>query len=97
MREKIGEQKIIMENIMLLLSFYGSEDQNIQKLINEMAQLQEVFDEVEISYVYEESTYEVVDGILMIHDNSSSSIQITEENINNITSQTASIRKTIIE
>jgi len=97
LRERIGEQKIIMENIMLLLSFYGSEDQNMQKLKNQMSELQKVFDEVTISYVYQESTYEVVDGILMIHDNSSSSIEVTEENINNIARHTASIRNQVIE
>ena len=33
LREKIGEQKIIMENIMLLLSFYGSEDNVVRNRI----------------------------------------------------------------
>ena len=97
LREKIGEQKIIMENIMLLLSFYGSQDKNIQNLINELAELKNVFDEIEISYVYQESTYEVVDGILMIHNNSSSTIKISEDNINGIARFTASVRNTIIE
>ncbi len=70
---------------------------NVQNLIDEFSDLKKVFDEIEISYVYEESTYEVVDGILMIHDNSSSSVEISEDNISNITNHTASIRNKIIE
>ena len=97
LRERIGEQKIIMENIVLLLSFYGSEDQGVQNLMKDMSELQKVFDEIEISYIYEESTYEVVDGVLMIHNNSSSSVEISEENINDIASHTASVRNKIIE
>lgn len=97
LREKIGEQKIIMENIMLLLSFYGSEDSNIQDFVTNLAQLKQVFDKIEISYVYQESTYEVVNGILMINDNSSSSIKVTEQNIQDIARYTTSIRNTLIE
>ena len=96
LEEKIGEQKIILENIMLLLSFYSKTDPAIGKLMEDIKALKDVYDQVEISYTYEEPTYEVIDGVLTIVDNSSSEIIITEQNINDITSITSSIREKII-
>jgi hypothetical protein len=96
LREKVGEQKIILENIMLLLSFYEQSDPNISELKEKMAPLQEVFNKVKIAYTYEESTFEEVNGVLMIKDNSSSSIQINDENIADINNLTKSIRSSII-
>jgi len=96
LREKVGEQKIILENIMLLLSYYEQSDPNISELKEKMAPLQKVFEKVKIAYTYEESTFEEVNGVLMIKDNSSSTIQINDENIADINSITKSIRSSII-
>lgn len=96
LQERIGEQKIILENILLLLSFYGKGDPNVTLLIGELNGLKKVFDQIEITYTYKESTYDVVDGVLMIHDNSTSSINITDEHLNDIIGITGSIRNGII-
>src|SRR5690606_39153436 len=96
MREKVGEQKIILENIMLLLSYYEQSDPNIYDLKEKMTPLHEVFNNVKIIYTYEESTFQEMSGDLMIKDNSSSSIQINDENIADINSITKSIRSSII-
>ena len=96
LQERIGEQKIILENILLLLSFYGKDDPNVKLLIGELKELKKVFDLIEITYTYKESTYDVVDGVLMIHDNSTSSINITDEQLIDITGITGSIRNGII-
>jgi hypothetical protein len=95
LKERIGEQKIILENIMLLLSLYES-DPSIAKLSREMNQLQKVFSEIEIVYTYKESTLEEVNGVLMIKDNSTSKIIFTDENLKEITRVTEAIRNKII-
>lgn len=96
LRETIGEQKIILENIILLLSFYKDTDQNMAALLTDMEELKKAFDKVNITYTYSESTFEIIDGVMVIKDNSSSSIQITEEDITNIRTLVSSIRKKII-
>jgi hypothetical protein len=96
MQETIGEQKIILENIMLLLSFYKESDQNMASLLTEMEALKKLYDKVNITYTYSESTFEIVDGVMVIKDNSSSTIEITPEDIANIKALTASIRNKII-
>lgn len=96
LQEKIGEQKIILENILLLLSFYKDQDQNMASLLTDMQELKAVFDQVNITYTYKESTFEIVDGVMVIKDNSSSTIEITPENVSNIKNITTSIRNKII-
>ena len=96
MQETIGEQKIILENILLLLSFYKESDQNMASLLADMEELKKLYDKVNITYTYSESTFEIVDGVMVIKDNSSSTIQITSEDIANIKALTTSIRNKII-
>jgi hypothetical protein len=96
LQETIGEQKIILENIKLLLSFYKDTDSNMASLLTDMEELQKAFDKVNITYTYKESTFEIVDGVMVIKDNSSSTIQITPEDIESIRGLTQSIRNKII-
>jgi len=96
LREIIGEQKIILENIILLLSFYEKSDPNMASLLTDMQELKKAYDKVKITYTYKESTFEVVDGVMVIKDNSTSTIDITTEDITTIRSLTTGIRNKII-
>lgn len=96
LQETIGEQKIILENILLLLSFYKESDQNMASLLTDMEELKKIYDKVNITYTYKESTFEIVDGVMVIKDNSSSTIDIKPEDITNIRATTIAIRNKII-
>lgn len=94
--ERIGEQKITLESIMLLLSFYGDSDPNIKELTEKMTQLQARFENIKITQTYAESTLEEVNGIVTITNKSTSSINITEEDVKEITATVTEIRDYII-
>src|SRR5882724_1041706 len=94
LREKIGEQKIILEQIVLLYSFY-KEDENMASLLKDLEGLKAAFDKINITYTYKESTMEVVNGVAVIKDNSTTTIDITDKDIQNITQITNSIRTKI--
>lgn len=96
LRNTIGEQKIILENIVLLLSFYKEVDQNMASLLFEMQKLQSEYQNIEIIKTYRESTFEIVDGVMVIKDNSTSEIKITNENVKNITNIISDVRKKVI-
>ena len=96
LQEKIGEQKIILENIVLLLSFYSESFPNIELLMTDILELQTAFDTIEITTIYRESTMEIVDGVMVIHDNSESNVNITSENVEEIKNVTSKIRSKII-
>jgi hypothetical protein len=95
LQEKIGEQKIILEQIVLLLSFY-KDDANMALLLKDMEELKVAFDKINITYTYKESTMEIVDGVAVIKDNSTTSINITDQDVKDISSLTNSIRNKII-
>ncbi|MEX2230540.1 MAG: hypothetical protein WD824_00150 [Cyclobacteriaceae bacterium] len=96
LKEAIGGQKIILENIMHLLSFYKDNDKNMASLLAEMEGLKQSFDKVIITSVYKPSTFQVVDGVMIIKDNSSSTVEITQGDIDNIRTSTQNIRTKII-
>jgi hypothetical protein len=81
---------------MLLLSFYKDKDQNMATLLADMEGLKKVFDRVNITYTYKESTFEVVNGVLVIKDNSTTTIDITPQDVADIRNITATIRNKII-
>lgn len=95
LREKIGEQKITLEQILLLFSFYEN-DENMASLLKDLKELEAAFNKINITYTYNESSMEVVDGVAVIKDNSTTTIEITDEDVLNITSKTNSIRNKII-
>ena len=96
LREKIGEQKIILDNIKLLLEFYKQSDPNIEKFYNQVMRLNEIYEKVEIKHEYAEPTFEEVDGMLVIKDNSTTSIIITDQDIQDIKATTSIIRQQVI-
>ncbi len=93
--ERIGEQKIILEQLTLLLSFYKG-DPNMKNLYHDLEQLKAIFDGIEITYTYVESSIEIVDGVAVIKDNSSTTISITEQDVLDIKKKINSIRNKIV-
>jgi len=94
LKEKIGEQQIILEQIVLLFSFY-KDDENMASLLNDLTTLKSAFDKIKITYVHKEPTSKVVNGVLMIEDHSTTTIDVTDDDIKNITGLTNSIRNKI--
>lgn len=93
--EKIGEQKIILEQILLLFSFYG-DDSNMAGLLKDLEPLKAAYEKITINYTYKESSMEIVNGIAVIKDNSTTTIDITEQNIEEIRTIINSIRTKVI-
>jgi hypothetical protein len=93
--ERIGEQKIVLEQLVLLLSFFTS-DPDIEALKQDFEQLKAVYDNIEISFTYVESTAKVVNGVAVISDNSTTTIEITEADAIEISKKINSIRNKMI-
>lgn len=93
--EKIGEQKIILEQILLLFSFYG-DDSNMAGLLKDLEPLKASYEKITINYTYKESSMEIVNGVAVIKDNSTTTIDITEKNVEEIKTIIDSIRTKII-
>jgi hypothetical protein len=95
--QTIGEQKIIFDSIMQLLSFYKDRDSYIAALHSDMLELEAAYSKVTITYTYVKPTYKVVNNTLIVKDNSTSTVVITPEDVQNITTVTKKIRNKIVD
>ncbi len=93
--ERIGEQKIIMGDLMLILENYKS-DKNFAKLIDELNVLRGEFNDVTITIQKGEPEAIEEDGMLIIVQHDQSIVNISPEKLNSIISKTEEIRNKLI-
>ncbi|MEE4196490.1 MAG: hypothetical protein V2I54_02500 [Bacteroidales bacterium] len=93
--EKIGEQKIILNNLMLLLKNYDR-DPKFNDLIKDLQEIQTIYREVTITYEKGEPEAVEEDGMLVIKQNDKQFIEISNETMMKIIDKTAEIRNKII-
>ncbi len=93
--ERIGEQKIIMGDLMLILENYKS-DKQFTGLIEELNSLRDEFSDVTITIQKGEPEAIEEDGMLVIVQNDVSVVDISEERLKSIIAKTEEIRNKLI-
>ncbi len=96
LQERIGEQKVVMEQLLQLLNYYKHDDY-VANLTNDLKPIKEIYDQVEINLVEGESSFEIVGGVMKVVDNSYSEVNITKEQISSISSSINSIRNKVTQ
>jgi len=89
--ERIGEQKIVIDNLLLLIDAHKS-NASIQPISDDLQTLKSIYDKVSISYTYAEPTRKEVNGMLVLEDNSSSEVTVEPEVLQIILNTVAEIR-----
>lgn len=95
LREHIGEQKIILTHLLLLYPYFQN-DARIAALMNDMQKLKSAYEGVEIINNYKESTVEIINGVGVIKDNSTTTVKITREQVENIQKITSELRNKLL-
>lgn len=93
--ERIGEQKVNLDNILLILNNYRQHAQ-VTELIDLLNELKNDFDNVEITYEIGEPETVEQDGMVMIVQNEKSVVNITDDQLNKIVTKTKQIRNKLI-
>ena len=93
---RIGEQKLNMNNLFLILNAYKSQKQ-VQDLIDILNRIKVEFDQVEITYEMGEPETVEQDGMILIVQNEKSIVHITDEQMQNIIRITEEVRNQLIE
>ncbi|AZQ62587.1 hypothetical protein EI427_10165 [Flammeovirga pectinis] len=96
LKDKIGDQKIVLDQLLLVLDIYKS-SAGFEDIINDLTALQEVYDEIEIEVIVGEPTMEEIDGVLVVTDGTRSVVHVTDSDIQKITSLLKSIRNKVIK
>jgi hypothetical protein len=93
-RDWIGNQKVIIDQLMLGLSAFKN-DPYFKQISEDIGQLKEIYNNITITYEYREPESVEVDGRLVIIDKSTSTVNITTEQVNNICNLVSEIRTRI--
>lgn len=93
--ERIGEQKIILNDLMLILKNYRA-DGYFRKLIKKVEELKNIYKNVRISYEVGEPESVEKDGMLVIVQNEKSIVDISDEDLNAIINKIEDIRNNIL-
>lgn len=93
--ERIGEQKLILADLMLVLKNYGS-DPYFAKLNASLDDMKNQFNEVKITYEMGEPKAVEKDGMLTIEQNEKSIVHISKEQLKTIIATTEKVRNNLI-
>lgn len=92
-RNRIGEQKITIKNLINLLLPYQSKDE-VKTLINQLNELKDLYNGVDFSYTFKEPVVNEEEMTTTI--TSESNVEITDEQLQNIIDKVNEIRTSII-
>ena len=94
--DKIGEQKIILSDLMLLLASYAK-DPIFKNYTNEFKLIKSKFDEVTITYEQGEPQEVIENGMLMIKQTARSIVNIIDAQLKTISSTVEEVRNRLIK
>lgn len=93
--EWIGNQKVIIDQLMLGLTAFKN-DAYFQHLVADLSNLKSVYDGITITYEYHQPESVEVDGRLVIIDKSTSKVNITSDQVNQICDLVKQIRLRLV-
>lgn len=96
MRDKIGEQKLVLEKILIVLDVYKQKP-GFAELIAQLKELKSVYDRVEITIEQAPPEMKVVGDEIVIETKDKTIINITEADVDEIASILKSIRTSIVQ
>ena len=96
LRNRIGEQKIILNDLMMLLAPYCKSSQEYTRLCEKMELLKEKYRDVRITYTLGDPETTEVDGRLTVIQHEESIVEMTDQQLSEIIEITKVIRDELI-
>jgi hypothetical protein len=96
LRDRIGEQKIILNDLILLANPYCSRDEEFGELCRDLQEIKQKYRDVRITYTLGEPVSREVDGALIVEQTETSVVEMTDEQLKGIIEVTKSIRNKLI-
>lgn len=96
LKNRIGEQKIILNDLLMLLRPYKDSSEDYRKLYNDFERIKEAYRPVNITYTPGEPETVEKDGRLVVIQNEESVVEMTDEQLLDVISITEEVRNKII-
>lgn len=90
-RNMIGEQKLILNDILIIMQNYA-QDEKFASILEDYKEIKKYYDNVSISYQIGEPETVEIDGMLMVVQNETSTIKMSDETLSEIINVTERIR-----
>jgi hypothetical protein len=94
--DRIGEQKIILNDLLLLISPYCNHDSEFRDLCRDLQKIKEMYRPVRITYTQGKPVSEEKDGGLVITQTETSVVEMSKDQLDNIIEITKNIRNRLI-
>jgi hypothetical protein len=96
MRNRVGEQKVILNDLLSLLAPYCSTSQQYKDLCQKMRDLKEIYRDVRITFTIGEPVMVEKDGALVVVQTDQSRVEMTDQQLNAIVELCKDIRTSLI-
>jgi len=96
LRDRIGEQKIILNDLLMLANPYCNRDPEFGVLCKDLQDIKEKYREIRITYTLGEPVSREVNGALVVEQTETSVVEMTDEQLAGIIDITKTIRNKLI-
>jgi hypothetical protein len=96
LRDRIGEQKIILNDLIMLASPYCNRDSEFNSLCRDMREIKDKYRDIRITYTLGEPISVEKNGGLVIEQTETSKVEMTGEQLTEIIGITASVRDKLV-
>ena len=96
LRDRIGEQKIILNDLILLAAPYCGRDAEFGKICEYLQEIKDTFRDVNITYTLGEPVSEEVNGALVVTQTETSEVEMTDQQLKKIIEATQTVRDKLI-
>ena len=96
LRDRVGEQQMVLTDLYKILEVYQSQDKNFEKLVKDFQRLNKVYEPVSITFVEGVTETVEIDGITVVIQKDSSIVEMSDEQLNAIIIETEKIRNKLI-
>lgn len=96
LRDRIGEQKIILNDLLMLANPYCERDPEFGELCKYLQEIKEKYREIRITYTLGEPVSREVDGALVVDQTETSVVEMTNEQLEGIIEITKNVRNKLI-
>ncbi len=93
---RLGEQKDIVNILLIILNNYSKTDKNFKDLVVKIEEIKKIYDGVRITTELGEPITKEVDGMLVIEQNEISHVEITSEQVDAIIEKVKEARKFVV-
>lgn len=96
LRDRIGEQKIILNDLLMLANPYCNRDPEFGELCKDLQDIKQKYREIRITYTLGEPVSREVDGALVVEQTETSNVEMTDEQLAGIIEITKTVRNKLI-